>query len=464
MRKYIIPGLTFVLIALITMILVIDYNRKLDISLVGKDSIKVNYNQRYQEQGIVIKKGSKILKRNKYQVGVANNVNIHKLGEYDVVYKVKYHNKEYTLTRNVEVVDMEKPILDVNVSDVTMDYCSKVKDKEIIYHATDNFDGDITDQVKVVEKDDNLVYSVKDSSGNEDTKTIKVNYINIPENDRFVLNGEEITYVELNRNYNEQGASYLDGCGNPKEGKIEIKGNVDTKKEGEYTITYILNGKDIITRKVIVYERHYEPKTIYLTFDDGPGPYTEGILATLAKYNVKATFFVTNQFPAYQSWIGEEYKQGHVVAVHTYSHRYENVYSSVDAYFNDFNQMNEIIKNYTGSYSNLFRFPGGSSNTISYRYAYGVVSQIAARANSLGYIYFDWNLDSRDAEGMDSWSIYNNVVNGSDNCSACVVLMHDVKQPTAEILDAIIAEFKMRGYTFATLDANSPTAHHRIQN
>ena len=42
--------------------------------------------------------------------------------------------------------------------------------------------------------------------------------------------------------------------------------------------------------------------------------------------------------------------------------------------------------------------------------------------------------------------------------------MHDVKAPTAEALDSILAELTARGYTFATLDANSPTAHHRIQN
>ena len=464
MKKYIIPGLTFTLIMLITMILFIDYNRELNISLIGNDNIKVNYNQKYQEQGIVIKKGGKVLARNKYKVGVANNVNIHKLGDYEVIYKVKYHNKEYTLKRDIEVSDLEAPSLEINAPSVTKDYCTKNNISNIDYYAIDNYDGNLTDKVKIEEKDDEIIYKVEDSSGNKTIKKVAIKYENIPEKDSFILNGDEITYVELNREYQELGASYLDGCGNPKAGKIDIKGTVNTKKEGEYQVTYILNGNEKLTRRVIVFERHYAPKTIYLTFDDGPGPYTDGILATLAKYNVKATFFVTNQFPAYQSLIGKEHEQGHVVAVHTYSHRYENVYSSVDAYFNDFNQMNEIIKNYTGSYSNLFRFPGGSSNTISYRYAYGVVSQIAARANSLGYIYFDWNLDSRDAEGMDSWSIYNNVVNGSDNCSACVILMHDVKQPTAEILDAIIAEFKMRGYTFATLDANSPTAHHRIQN
>lgn len=463
MKKYIIPGLTFTLIFLITLILVIDYNRKLDISLIGDESIKVNYNQKYTEQGIVIKKGSKIVQRNKYIVGVSNNVDTHKMGQYEVVYNVKYHNREYVIKRTVEVTDLEEPNLNINSDVVYKDYCTKESKNEIVYHAIDNVDGDLTDKVEIEETEDEIIYRVSDEAGNVAIKTVSIEYDSIPEK-KFVLNGAEVTYVELNHPYNEEGASYLDGCGNLLPGDIKIEGSVNSKEEGEYTITYTLNDDLKLERKVIVFERHYPPKTIYLTFDDGPGPYTEGILNTLDKYNVKATFFVTNQFPAYQAWIGEEYNRGHKIAVHTFSHRYEIVYSSVDAYFNDFNQMNEIIKSYTGLYTNLFRFPGGSSNTISARYSWGVVSQIAATANNLGYIYFDWNLDSRDAEGFDSWSVYNNVVNGSDNCSECVVLMHDIKPATAEALDSMLAELTSRGYTFKTLDESSPTAHHRIQN
>ena len=46
-------------------------------------------------------------------------------------------------------------------------------------------------------------------------------------------------------------------------------------------------------------------KIIYLTFDDGPGPYTDRLLGILRTYNVKATFFVTAAYPAYSSCIGK---------------------------------------------------------------------------------------------------------------------------------------------------------------
>ena len=130
----------------------------------------------------------------------------------------------------------------------------------------------------------------------------------------------------------------------------------------------------------------------------------------------------------------------------------------------DFNQMNEVVKNYTGSYTNLFRFPGGSSNTISRNYNVGVVTAIANEMTNRGYIYFDWNVSSGDASGLNSSGIYSRVVNGVESCSQCVVLMHDIKSTTANALDSILATLTSRGYTFLPLDANSPTAHHGINN
>ena len=356
-KKYFIIGVAFVLVVLTTMILVIISSGKVDVSLVGNEKIKINYNQKYTEQGIVLKKGNKEVKRSKYDVEVSNNVDPHNLGKYEVIYKIKYNHKEYTIKRTIEVSDLEKPNLETNVDTLYRDYCTKENKNNIEYHAVDNYDGDITDKVKIEENEDKITYSVEDSSGNKTEKVIKIQYDDKPDN-KFFLNGDEITYVELNREYKELGASYTDGCGNPLEGSIKTIGTVNTKKEGEYSITYILNNHDKLTRKVIVYEKHYAPKTIYLTFDDGPGPYTQSILDTLDKYKVKATFFVTNQFPAYQNMMAEEHKRGHVVAVHTYSHRYEVVYQSVEAYFNDFNQMNELMKNKTGSDWSLFRCVG----------------------------------------------------------------------------------------------------------
>ena len=71
----------------------------------------------------------------------------------------------------------------------------------------------------------------------------------------------------------------------------------------------------------------------------------------------------------------------------------------VETYMKDFNDMNNIIEKYTGKRSKIFRFPGGSSNTVSRGYSTGVVKAIASKTSELGYVYFDWNVDSNDAGG-----------------------------------------------------------------
>ena len=278
------------------------------------------------------------------------------------------------------------------------------------------------------------------------------------------LNGEGTVYVKINDKYTEKGASYYDDTGTKTTEEIKITSDVDTTKEGTYTVSYETDEGVKNTRKVVVYkETPRTGKTLYLTFDDGPGPYTQKILNTLAKYNVKATFFVTNQFPGYVYQIKNEYNAGHSVAVHTYTHNY-NIYRSVDTYVKDFNNMNAVIEKYTGSRSKIFRFPGGSSNTVSRNYARGVVKKIANKMTSLGYKYFDWDISSGDASGASRTKIYNNVVNGARNCSKCIILMHDIKPNTANELDNILKTLTAKGYRFGTLSTNSPTVHHAIAN
>ena len=171
-------------------------------------------------------------------------------------------------------------------------------------------------------------------------------------------------------------------------------------------------------------------KLIAITFDDGPSKYTSELLKTLDKYGVKATFFVTNQFSYYKSLIKTEYERGHTIAVHTYSHNYKKIYQSVDNYMNDFNNINQIIFEQTGSYSKIFRFPGGSSNTIS-RSTKGIMTELANKFNEMGYKYFDWNVDSMDTTEKDPKKIAQNVINEIDKEPYSVVLMHDIKTYTS---------------------------------
>lgn len=76
---------------------------------------------------------------------------------------------------------------------------------------------------------------------------------------------------------------------------------------------------------------------VYLTFDDGPSDNTNAILDVLDDYNVKATFFVTGKEDeaskaAYKRIVDE----GHTIAMHSYSHKYSDIYASKEAFQNDF--------------------------------------------------------------------------------------------------------------------------------
>src|SRR5919107_1671993 len=64
------------------------------------------------------------------------------------------------------------------------------------------------------------------------------------------------------------------------------------------------------------------PRTVYLTFDDGPsGTWTPRYLDVLKKYNARATFFSTGQnVKAHPRIVARIHREGHLLANHTWSH------------------------------------------------------------------------------------------------------------------------------------------------
>ena len=454
--------LFIILTSCVFLLIVAIIRRNVKAYLIDGNTVSIRVNTEYNDPGLVIKSGKKKVNNSKYEVKVTGRYNTTKIGMYKIDYHTKYFNKEFDLTRIIKVYDDVKPELKVNLDKVEKDYCSKTFKQELKYTAIDNYDGDITSLVTTKEEDDKLYISVTDSSNNTEVKEIAIDYGTKPSN-KFSLNGSSKTSVIIGREYNEQGASYTDGCGKKIDKPIKIEGEVNTSVLGDYILTYKVDGEDDLTRTVTVKEK--PKKTIYLTFDDGPGKQTNKVLEILDKYNIKATFFVTNQFSGYQHLIKTEYEKGHAVGVHTLTHSW-NVYDSLDAYISDFDAMNEIIKEQTGSYTKIFRFPGGSGNTVSKSHSEGVVTQIANEMTNRGYVYFDWNLSSGDADKKASTEkIIKTVLNNVDNCSEkCVILFHDYKSMTANAVEPIVKELISRGYDFLTLSENGPTVHAKIKN
>lgn len=207
-----------------------------------------------------------------------------------------------------------------------------------------------------------------------------------------------------------------------------------------------------------------DEKVVYLTFDDGPSRNTERVLEILDRYQVKATFFITGQWPEYKAMIKEAYDRGHTIGLHTYSHDYAAVYSSVDAYFQDLWAAGELVKEQIGYVPCFIRFPGGASNTISANYAQGIMTQLVSLVQEQGFQYYDWNASSGDGGVCTTEELIQNSTSYSQN--VIMLLCHDsgAKDNTVEALPAIIEYFQSQGYTFKAIDRESYVVHHGVNN
>ena len=205
-------------------------------------------------------------------------------------------------------------------------------------------------------------------------------------------------------------------------------------------------------------------KVVYLTFDDGPSENTKKILDILAEYNAKATFFITGANEQCRSYIKEAYEAGHTIGLHTYTHDYDKVYKSDEAYFDDLEQVGQVAKEQIGFVPCFIRFPGGSSNMISAEYNKGIMTRLVKSVQEKGYQYYDWNLDSGDAAGCGKEEIEQNAT--TDKIHHVMILFHDTqtKDATVEALPYILKYYTDQGYEFRAIDRDSYVSHHDVQN
>lgn len=205
---------------------------------------------------------------------------------------------------------------------------------------------------------------------------------------------------------------------------------------------------------------------VYLTFDDGPSGITEQVLDTLDSYGVKASFFVIGVENAkYQPLMKRMADAGHCVALHTYSHSYKTIYASSEAFWKDIGEMQHIVAENTGAAPTIFRFPGGSSNSVCKKYGgKGLMKRLANEAEEKGYTYIDWNVSAEDSNGghPSAQTIAQRVLRGCKGKKCAVVLMHDSAacKATMQALPAIIEGLQEQGFTFSTVDQMTSAMHH----
>lgn len=201
-------------------------------------------------------------------------------------------------------------------------------------------------------------------------------------------------------------------------------------------------------------------KFVCLTFDDGPSENTAPILDVLAEYGVHATFFVTAQ-PVNEPYFGQLraiVDAHHQIALHSASHRYDQIYQSDTAFWLDIKALRQALSPYVDTDSLCWlRFPGGSTNTISHRYGgRQIMSDLIRQAQEKGYRWIDWNVCAEDATSAhpDADAIVDNVCGGTQGKDVCVVLMHDTAATgeTVKALPRILAWFRDNGYRFCTVE------------
>ena len=405
------------------------------------------------------------------RVKTEGEVDTGKLGKYEITYVTNYHFHRFETKRTVNVVDLKAPVIELKHTEGYAPTWFEGYEEEG-FTARDDVDGDVTDKVTATAYPDKIVYTVTDSSGNRAEVERESNFSDTAPH--IELAGEAEMEMDAGPYFSDPGFSAHDKLGNDLTEYIKTDGMVIPYKAGDYELRYYIENAagDVVeaVRKVKVNAAELpdtiEPdeKTIYLTFDDGPGPYTDQLLDVLDKYNVKVTFFVTCLNPDYADCIGRAYRAGHSIGAHTASHNYYKVYASEDDFFSDLGVVQELIHEQTGSYTNISRFPGGSSNTVS-NFNPGIMTRLSKAVTDSGYQYFDWNVSSGDAgETTDTDVVYQNVINGCAGRKASVVLQHDIKDYSVAAVENIIIWGINNGYTFRALDVTSPSAHHGIAN
>ena len=217
---------------------------------------------------------------------------------------------------------------------------------------------------------------------------------------------------------------------------------------------------EITDEEIVIDETH--TRKVYLTFDDGPSDNTQAILDILKEYNVKATFFVTGQQAvSHPEWYQAIVEDGHTLGMHSYSHKYNEIYESEDNFGSDLSKLRTFIEETTGVTPQFYRFPGGSSNTVSDL----PMSVFCDYLTDNSITYFDWNVSSRDAESpmRSAEEITRNCTQNLENFDNAVILLHDAasKTSTVEALPEIIEQIQsMENTEILPITEETVVIHH----
>lgn len=179
---------------------------------------------------------------------------------------------------------------------------------------------------------------------------------------------------------------------------------------------------------------------IALTFDDGPGEYTETLLDTVEKYNIHVTFFMLGQnVEGRESTIQRMVKLGCEIGNHTWDHPEQTLPNmDLDSVMQEFQKTDDALVKACRQASTVCRAP------------YGAITD--EQMSAVGKPFFMWSTDSLDWKLMDADADYNQIMNDSSLGDGSIILMHDIHEPSVKCAtEKLIPALIDQGYKLVTV-------------
>jgi peptidoglycan/xylan/chitin deacetylase (PgdA/CDA1 family) len=171
-------------------------------------------------------------------------------------------------------------------------------------------------------------------------------------------------------------------------------------------------------------------KWIAVTFDDGPGRYTDKLLKFMKKQGVRSTFFVVGRMAESRtSVLKKMVMNGNEIGNHTYLHN-----GSADVLMGALNKTDRIVRKATGKSTALMRPPGGAINGVTRRCGKPIIL---------------WSVDPKDWRDRNADTVYRRVMSGAK--SGAIVLLHDIHSTSVDASFRIIKSLKDKGYALVTV-------------
>ncbi|MBS4214127.1 polysaccharide deacetylase [Bacillus sp. FJAT-29953] len=231
-----------------------------------------------------------------------------------------------------------------------------------------------------------------------------------------------------------------------KEAKVK-KSNSQSITTGEHEVSNHKNFKEIHSKSVLNEKVPLKTgKVVYLTFDDGPRPFSYDILNLLKKYNAKATFFMMEpNMRTYSEVVKQMVRDGHAVGVHGVTHEVSKVYHSPESFVSEMNQGIKCVLELTGEETRLIRPPYGSVPYITPSFKEAVDNE--------NLLLWDWTIDSldwklRNGEYLQNVELQTEKLAGK---SPLIVLLHE-KLSTFEHLEPLLKYYHDNGYDMQPLN------------